>query len=397
MRREDLLNYAPMPEKAYDSLMVAARNVKEEEAMKKKVSVGLVFAIIMILLAGIAFAIAHFTEYAGKIADMEAEKGYYDTWEVDDRAALVKMLVESGVLPEDERVKTLLSGTLDNAAASALATEIIVDWGPAREDAITLMSVLESVWGRYPNEWSPENLVWYMETMEAKGQKQETRFYIPEGGVMSKEQAIAFAIEYIKPLVDYPQEVWDGYTVSATYESMYHADNDDPYWYVSFQPPTRWTTRTYIPAVVIDPRTGEIYSDEIYLTPEQALAERQAEIDSADPTRFMRFMTHEERAEVYKDNYYVGCYTVPDPSCISEEEALAIAKKAFMEERGYTEEQLAGLTPYAFFTGDSGGGRPAWAVKYYDETVKLPDQYVVLSVDMFADTGEIYVWYPWEY
>ena len=395
MRREDLLNYAPMPEKAYESLMAAARNVKEEEQMKRKLSVGLVFAVVLILLAGIAFAIARFTETAGKIADMEAEKGYYDTWSVEDRVALVGMLAESGVLPEDDRVKTLLSGTLDDAAASALAAEIIVDWGPAREDAITLMSILESVWGRYPNEWSPENLVWYMNTMEAHGEKQDTRFYIPEGDVMSKEQAIAFAIEYVKPLVDYPQEVWDGYTVSATYESMYYADNDDPYWTVSFQPPTRWTTRTYIPSVTIDPRTGEIYSDEYTDTPEQALAERNWEIDSADSTRFMRFMTHEERAEVYKDELYG--YGIPDPSCISEEEALAIAKKAFMEERAYTEEQLAGLTSYAFFMADSGGGRPTWDVRYYDETVRLPDQYVVLSVTMFADTGKIITWYPWEY
>lgn len=54
-------------------------------------------------------------------------------------------------------------------------------------------------------------------------------------------------------------------------------------------------------------------------------------------------------------------------------------------------------TAYAFFYPDRGGGRPAWIVQYYDESTPLPDGYCVLSVDMYADTGKIYVYYPWEY
>ena len=390
MKREDLMDFAPMPEKAYDALMSAARSVEEELPVKRKMSVALVFALIIVLLAGAAFAIASWYQNAEKIAQMEAEQGYYDEWPADSRIAMVEYLVEGGILTTDERVERLLNGNLDAEAASQLATEIITEWGEMREDTITLMSILEAVWGRYPHEWSQEDLAWYTNTLEANGGKPEQRFSIPEGSVLSKEQAIAIAVERVKPLVNYSQEVWDSYTISAIYgsiESQHAMGNDDPYWRVEFHPSTRWTTRTYIPDVVIDPRTGEIFSDEYTRTPEEAIAARKADNENDDPSQWMRFMTHEERAEFVKDtNWHLA---IPDPSCISEEEALSIARNAFMEKRGYTEEQLAELTAYGFFYSDFGGGRPAWDARFYDETVRLPDHSPVLNVSIYADTGKI--------
>jgi hypothetical protein len=315
MKREDLMNFAPMPEKAYASLMSAARSVKEELPVKRKISVALVFALVTVLLARAAFAIASWYQHAERIAEMEAQQGYYSDWSADSRVTLVRYLVEGELLTTNERIERLLSGNLDAEAASQLATEIITEWSGVREDAISLMSILESVWGHYPYEWSQEDLTWYTNTLEANGEKPETRFSIPEVGVLSKEQAISIAVERIKPLVNYSQEVWDGYTISAIYgslESQQFTGNDDPYWKVEFHPPTRWTTRTYIPAVVIDPRTGEIFSDEYTPTPEQALAEYYLDVDSADPSQFIRDMTHEERVEFGKnENFW---YAIPDPS-----------------------------------------------------------------------------------
>jgi hypothetical protein len=371
-------------------------NAGGEVVVKKKLSVGLVFAIVLVLVAATALAVAivSWHQNAEKIAQMEAEQGYYSDWSADSRVALVQYMVESGILTSNERIERLLNGNLDAEAASQLATEIITEWGGYREDAISLISILESVWGSYPYEWSQEDLAWYTNTLEANGQKPEERYFIPEGEILSKEQAIALAIEYVKPLVDYPQEVWDGYTISAVFESRSYSDSDDPYWKVVFLPPTRWTTRTYIPAVTIDPRTGEIYSDEYTDTPEQALAYYYADIDSAEPTYWMRFMTHEERVEAQDKGLGSAGLAIPDPSCISEDEALLIAKNAYIEKRGYTEEQLAKLTPYAFFWGDYGGGRAAWVVRYYDETVRLPDMNSVLDISMYADTGKIISQYP---
>lgn len=398
MKQDNICDYAVIPDDVHRAYVEAVYELKEDPVVKRKVSLALVFALMIVLLAGVAFAIVSWHQHAERIAQMEAEQGYYFEWSADNRVALVQHLVDGGILTADERVHQLLNGGLGEEEASQLATAIITEWSGIREDAISLMSILETVWGRYPYEWSQEDLVWYMETLEANGVKMETRVSIPEGDVLTKEQAIALAVEYVKPLVNYPQEVWDSYTITAIYESQYYAGNDDPYWNVEFHPPTRWTTRTYIPGVVIDPRTGEVYSDEFCLTPEQRLIAHWEEIETAEDYRFMRFLTHEERAEATK-GYPVGsAYAIPDPAFISEEEALSIAKKAFMEEREYTEEQLdVLLTAYTFYHADFGGGRPVWTVRYYDETVRLPDSDLVLGVDIYADTGKIISYYPWEY
>ena len=394
MRRDNIQDYAKLPDDVRLAYVQAVHRLKEEPIVKRKVSVALVFALMIILLAGVAFALISWHQRAEEIAEMEARQGYYDVWPADSRIALVNHLVEGGMLAADERTQRLLSGSLSDEEASRLATDIISDWGNIREDAISLMSILEAVWGRYPYEWSIEDLAWYSQTLEANGEKLDTKSYVPEGDVLTKEQAIALAIEYVKPLVEYPQEVWDSYTIAAMYESLYDADTDDPYWHVQFIPSTRWTTRTYIPGVVIDPRTGEVYSDENYFSPQELLDQYWGVLENEDEYPFFRFMSHEERAEATKD-HTLG-YGIPDPNCISEEEALSIAKKFFMEERDYTQEQLANLTAYAFFSPDNGGGRPIWTVRYYDEQYRFPDMYLVLGVDIFADTGETYGYFPWE-
>ncbi len=395
MRRDNAQDYAKIPDDVRLAYAEAAHGLQEAPVVKRKVSFALVFALMIILLAGVAFAIVSWHQQAEQIARMEATQGYYDDWPAESRTALIQHMVDGGILSSDENVERLLSGGLDEAEASRLATEIITGWSNIREDAISLMSILEAVWGRYPYEWSVEDLAWYTQTLEATGKNVDTRRYVPTGDVLTKEQAIAIAVAYVKPLVNYPQEVWDGYTITGIYESQYHLDINVPYWHVEFLPPTRWTTRTYIPSVIVDPRTSEIYSDEYVPSPEQLLKERREEIERVDPADLFRLKTHEERAELTKDEYFG--YSIPSPNSISEEEALAIAKKVFMEERDYTEEQLAKLTPYALYKEDVGGGRPVWLVNYYDETVMLPDSHCVLGVDMYADTGDVYVRFPWEY
>lgn len=370
--------------------------IKGEKPMKRKMSFALVLALIIALLTGVALAIATWHHHAEEIARMEAEQGYYFEWEADSRVALVRHLVEGGVLPPDERTARLFSGSLSKEEASALATQIMTEWSEIREDAISLMSILEAVWGRYPYDWSDEDLVWYTDTLEKNGEKLTSRFYLPQGGVLSKEQAIGLAMEYVKPLVNYPQAVWDTYTATAIYESQPYAGTDEPYWTVRFHPSPRWTERTYIPSVIIDPRTGGIYSDEVNLTPEDALKDYHETIAfwGSMPIGYARFLPHEERAALLSEE--LGGYSVPDPTYISEEKATAIADTFFQKERGYTDAQMAKLTGYAFYRAGFGGGRPVWIVKYYDESVRLPDNYMILSVDLYADTGEITSSFPRE-
>lgn len=364
----------------------------EPKIMKRKIPAALIFALMIVLLAGVTFAIVQWHQHAEEIAKLEAEQGYYDEWPADSRVALVRHLVEGGVLAPNDDTDRLFGGGLTPEEASRLATEIVAEWGSMREDNISLMSILETVWGVYPDAWSTEDLAWYTETLQDIGTlpKDHERFYVPDGTVLTQEEAIAIAKEIVRPIVNYPQEIWDSYTISATYRTLDHPENDKPYWYVHFMPSTRWTTRTYIPAVALDPITGEVYSDAYTLSPQAAWDEYWSFLHDDSIIR-LRHLSHAERAEPSE-----GYYGVPDTQTLPEEEALRIARAVFAEQRGYTDEQLAALTPYAFYIPDNGGGRPAWSIRYYDESFPYPDSYTVLSVEMYADTGEVYITLPWE-
>ncbi len=365
--------------------------------VKRKLSLALVIVIILILLTGVAFAIAAWHHHAEQIAQMEAQQGRFSEWDAGSRVALIRHLVEGGVLARDSRAQQLLSGDMTDEAASQLATTLVTKWChiKGREDMVGLFSILETVWGKHPYEWSDENLVWYQEICEKNGEEIEGRIHMPDDGLMSRQEAIAIAAGAVKPLMNLPQEVWDAHTPFALYQSLVYGETDEPYWFVSFLECSHPTTLIRIPSVVIDPRTGEIYSDDAWPTPEEALQsekeylnEYQEEYEYGDRSHYIRLLSHEERAEV---DWF---FSIPDPECIPEEDALAIARKALMERESYTQEELAKLTPYAWYHGNFGSGRAAWIVRYYDESVRLPDTYCVMYVDIDADTGEIISMYP---
>ena len=399
------MNYAPMPDSAYSALMAAARNVKEEKQMKRKLSVGLVFAVVMILLAGIAFAIVHFNEYASRIADMEAEKGYYDTWSVEDRVALVGMLVESGALVEDDRVKTLLSGTLDEAAASALATEIITEWGPTREDAITLMSILETAKGPM-GHWSPEDKAWYYDLLREKGLLgADTGIdnpIMPTNDSLSQAEAEQIAFDAIAEAYRFDPVDLKTYKVGAEFSEI-PSLNREPIWIITFYPPEpNGGYKQYSGYLaVIDSKTGEVIEvpELDYDTPAQRVAqmgitpEQQRERTALYDTKGHHlYWSHQERALYLPDRF-----CMPSPYAIPEDEAIRIAWETTKNHEQIIPEKLVGYDTAALYCtalqdADSLFTEPYWSIVLIDEDPNAGPYgttYGEVSIMLNAKTGEV--------
>lgn len=324
---------------------------KEEVVVKKKLSVGLIVAVVLILAAVTALAIVHFNEYAVKIADMEAEKGRYDIWIAEDRIALVRMLVESGALPEDDRVKTLLSGTLEDAAASALATEIILAWGPVREDVVSLTSILETVKGPM-GHWSPEDKAWYTDLLREKGTLGAEADHVanpimPTGDGLSQGEAEKIAFDAIAEAYEFDPAELAAYKAGAEFYAI-PSLNTKGKWLITFYPPHpdggHKGQSGY--SAVVDPQTGEVVADPEagYETPAQRVAgmeitpEQQRERAALYDTKGHHFYwSHEERALYLPDRL-----SLPDPDAIPEDEAIRIAWETARNHGQIIPEKLAG-------------------------------------------------------
>ena len=399
---DDCLSYVDdLPSLRYDIM----QKVRGEKPVKRKLSISLVIAIALILAAFTALAIAHFNETAGKIANMEAEKGYYETWSADDRVALVRMLVESGELSEDDRVKTLLSGTLDDAAASALATEIITAWGPEREDTITLISILETVKGPM-GQWSPEDKAWYAALLRETGLMgwdnpgAEYDPIMPTGDALSQAGAVRVAFDAVVEAYGYDPAYLATYKPGAEYCKLVGLD-DQPKWIITFyQPDPKGGYRQYsMVSAVIDPKTAKVVdaTEAGYPTPAQTVAkleitpqqilERTALYDTKG---HHYYWTHEERARYMPDRFLV-----PDADAIPETEAIRLAWEITKNHEQIIPEKLDSRykTLAIYCTPTEGvSSEPYWAIVIVHEDPNAGPYgttYGEITIELDWKTGEL--------
>lgn len=367
------------------------------EPMKKKISAGLVFALVTVLVVTTALAVAYWMDSAKEIAQMEAAKGYFDTWEAGDRTRLVQLLVDSGELEASERTDRLLSGALGEEEARQLATDILVDWVGLPEDAITLMSILEKVWGKYPGQWSPEDLVWYTDTLAETGRlgSDHDIFLLPPEDGIDKAEAIHTAQSATEKAFGIPAGVMDGYTKGAAYRLPEGQLDHDPVWEVTFSAASGDLHRLFSGElwVYLDAKGNILDEPENWMfTPEESVRTIRARAQSDEDADYKRFWTHEERAA-----YDGHSYAIPDADAISEEAVITTATEAVKAKWGYTDEDLAFLTPYAIYrVAGAVGNEPVWEVSFYDESVRQTDQMAVLQVFMLSSTGEVLFTNPYE-
>lgn len=438
MKKRDLqAMFGSVPDRFEQSVAAALDKTKEEKVMKRKIPVALVFALVIILALGVAFAIVSWRETARQIATMEAEQGYFDEWSGESRVALVRLLVDAGEMAPDARTERLLAGGMGEAETVALATEVITQWGEMREDVVTLMSILERVWGRYPDEWSVENLAWYTQTLVETGRigHDEERFYLPGEGDLPREEAERVARQAILDETDFTAEDMRDWTVTYEFYAM-PGDEEGPKWLVKYHIPREdgeldWPRYS----VAVSSPEGEVVTDPLrgIDRPGQGDADRAAyEAAQNDPlvqawrdwmdkevahqfyiapvekkAAFTRDMRPLILAAVEAGNPYVDegmramaahVYGVPGPEDVPEAEALALARQAVVDAFGLPAQTVAYFQPHIYYDMTD-AGRPLWTFffniynsdHYEDEAYtaairELPRGY---RVELDACTGEV--------
>ncbi len=193
------------------------------QKVKKKLTLGLVLALVLILAAVTALAVSLWQGTAEKIAPLEDQHGYYDTWNASTKAELIRVLYEAGVLKDSDAVKRVLNGTLDEQTLNILSDEIMTNYVSGTTDTVTLESILFQLHGDI-STWSDEEKVWYENMLRQNNLLGDHSGYsLPVGEEISRSQAIEIAKKFF---TDLDIIGLDDSTSEATF-----IEEDFDYWY----------------------------------------------------------------------------------------------------------------------------------------------------------------------
>ncbi len=156
-----------------------------EKKVKKRLSVGLVLTIVLVLIAVSALAVALLS--AREIVEKEVlpmatgndAGGLNEDFTYEELQKIVKLAEENGIALEGN-IKERLEA------------------GQGYYEQETIMALAKSEFGPYPAGWTLEQQYWFEEVMIAIGFKDVNYCCLPKEGDLSYDEAVALALERIK-------------------------------------------------------------------------------------------------------------------------------------------------------------------------------------------------------
>ena len=376
MKREELMKFAPLPKRSHDLLMAAAHSVEEEKTVKKKMSVALVFILVMVLIAGVALAAISLRDTARQIVETEQEEGdTFGYWPVEKKIALVGALADLNYIEETAEVKQLLAHSLPEKEADRVANEAVARFTGQEASEVSFLVIMQAAWGPF-YQWTREEQAWYSQLMVDTGiQKEDHTLYVMPEGPVDQDQAILIARRAIAKGYGVEESALDSYTVITTFEVPEFSEPGDgqPYWHVDHNAPEdmpedKRLFRSF--PLFIHPETGELYETvesilarsralDAYLNDPlfQAMAAFDGPFDSmsledkalwSQTIRPMVLNKQQEDPDFFGDGStsllatVAFLYGVPDGTALPQDEALALAERALVDvlKRGEAEIKL---------------------------------------------------------
>lgn len=282
--------------------------------VKKKLSIGFILMMAVMLLGVIALAATLLWQDAGeKVAPMESENGYYDTWNTEAKIKLIKALYDLGELKDNPDAERVLNSTdMPDAEKNALCDKIMCAYVNGSPDTVTLLSILEKLHGDM-NTWSMEDKVWYNNLLNANNMlsAEDTNYVLPETGEFTQGQAVDAAKSF---LISKGAENLDKAQIEAT---MYEESDDQFYGETQVSKKGRrvWSVVFHLEEEGL-PYGGTCHVD---------IATDGSVIAYSLPALVPMYMTG----------------TLPDATAISEEQAVEIGTNAMSGQLDVPKEKLA--------------------------------------------------------
>lgn len=361
-----------------------------ESVVKKKISVGFVLLMIIVMSAAAALAWTISHQYFEDVARLQSASGYYDQWCLEDKQAMVALMQKHGLITESE--------------ASALVTEEAIDafmterYGA--DDALGLWSMLETELGPI-KDWSLEDKAWYSEMQIPSGLQtdasDEAVYALPDAADIQPDEAISLAKAAIIDAYQLTADALDHHKIEIYFQRYPDEEFSDFHYDISFR--GNDAADFYACSLTRDGRIMDSTMGKLYRSPaesvkdkQQFLLENDLEVsqlftqyaqehitgdmyfpfwpleDKVAVTNMLRPVILENMAETpgYADQvnlYWVNhIYGLPDDKAISQEQATALARRQLTLDFGLTDNQAALLDRVGVFYEITDPALPLWKI-----------------------------------
>lgn len=244
---------------------VVARAQEQFPKRRKKRAVALIVAAVL-ALAGVGALAASllWRDQAASMKQIEQSGGDYAGWSIEDKAALVRALVDSGHLMQGGETERLFDEGTPEAERHAIADALLLTLtGQTTVEEISVDIVTYAVMGA-EDTWTPEERVWWQQvTRRFDGDDgADDTFIVPDDSVISEAQAVTAAREAILSARGLEEDALDAaLPVADLYVTQQQPDR--PRWNVQFkffrEGSDSYVERVY--SAVVDARSGEVLSD----------------------------------------------------------------------------------------------------------------------------------------
>lgn len=174
MKQHNLKDYARIPEHISQSYIRAAHNLQEEPMVKRKISMALVVAIIMVLITvtAIAAVLLSGKEFVQEVMVPKAQESQMESWTEDEVREILRVAEENGLqLTEEQKTQLLDRG------------------GYYKEELMRIFVKLDL--GDQPSTWSIEDQAWYSQMLIDIGLNTESSTALPEEGEATETETLA--------------------------------------------------------------------------------------------------------------------------------------------------------------------------------------------------------------
>ena len=264
---------------------------KGEIKVKKKLSVGLVFIIAILLIAAAALAVALLSpkEIVEQVAVPLAQGNTQENYTYDELKELITALNENGI-------------TLDEGSTLMQAFES----GRGYWERDVIHEICLATFGKDEGSWSIEQRHWYGEMMVAVGAWDRNDSLLPEEGDLTEQEARKLAVKSLKDAysVDLPLETNEDWLVGTGFGSNYYDEGEDSYWivewHINFSRPSKPNVLVY--DVVFDRHGKNVQTD----------YHEETELNERALQMYMELMTNASKEQEARKKYGEIMYFWPD-------------------------------------------------------------------------------------
>ena len=414
--------------------------IKGENVVKRKVSLALVFVLILLLTGTVALAATLlWQDYVPQMQQTEHELGDYVEWPAARRIQLAKDIVAMGYLEESEDTRILFSETAteqDKVATADRLMLLLTGLDDVKEIHSTLITY--AIMG-HEDTWTPEQRVWWNELTNQYANTGATdTLIVPTKEDLPEDEAIAIAYEAVQEVYGFTDDEMERLHPVA---NLYVTDERPDYkrWDIQFKR-YREGSSTYVEKVysVIVDENGEVIGDPDVGVPHireareralQAEAKRLEQLASRPES----VKLYDEYSEKYGNSIFahwpveakaawsqeaasvvqrdidlgwivpydseeasisnnrviysmVYVYGIPAEDALPESEAMEIAYDTINREYGYDTDDFRWI--YSFYDVTN-PDKPLWRFMLYPANKKAEPDIPFARVEMDAKTGEV--------